>query len=347
MRAPWPAVHELVERLDPELACAHGLGPLAAQRLRALGREVPQVLAAEERSAQAANLIAPAVLKRCRSAYGGTLLVLKGPELAARYPGRARRFGDLDLLADDPDAAQAALLSAGFVLEDREWPPPGYDADHAHYHLHPLQLPGLPMNVEIHRRVKWPSELEAPPNEDLFGQAVAACVGVDGLLAPEPHQHAVLLAAHGWEEIPLRTLREVVDIAALLADCDPEHAEHVATQWGFGRAWRATVETVEWVLREREKPLSARLWARHLAAPREPTVVEMHLERLLSPFWLVPPRQAVRRAAKALIADLQPAPGETWGDKRRQVARALLHPLSQKSEHDRRSLRGRWRPRQR
>ena len=41
---------------------------------------------------------------------------MKGPEVAAHYPVPSDRpFGDLDLLVEDPEAAQRALIAAGFV----------------------------------------------------------------------------------------------------------------------------------------------------------------------------------------------------------------------------------------
>ena len=43
-------------------------------------------------------------------------MLMKGLEVAVRYPDPGSRyFQDLDLLADEPEAAQQALLGAGFV----------------------------------------------------------------------------------------------------------------------------------------------------------------------------------------------------------------------------------------
>ena len=47
------------------------------------------------------------------------MLVLKGPEVSALYPGRARMFVDLDLLVADAPAARKSLLAAGFEPADR------------------------------------------------------------------------------------------------------------------------------------------------------------------------------------------------------------------------------------
>jgi putative nucleotidyltransferase-like protein len=335
---PWDAVDRLIDRLDTDLVSQHGLGPLAARRLRERGLEVPEELFREDRAARTANLIAPTLLTRARAAYDGPLLLLKGPELSRRYPERARRFGDLDLLPGDADAAQAALLAAGFRLQERDWPPEGYDdARRPHYHLHPLEWPGLGLRIEIHRHVKWPDGLEPPPNDAFFEAASAASVGVDGLLAPHPNHHAILLASHAWGEVPMRRIRELVDVMVFVDDDRRDDLARLARQWRFERAWVATLGVADWILNDQAEPAFVRYWARYLRHLREPTVLEMHLQEWLSPFWLAPPRVAVRRALGAVANDFRPWPDQTWAHKRRQMVRALLHPFSPKSAHDRRS----------
>ena len=59
-----------------------------------------------------------------------------------------RSFGDLDLLTDDAEAAQAALLAAGF---QEVFEPEIYEDIH---HLRPLWWPGLPLVVELHTRAE-------------------------------------------------------------------------------------------------------------------------------------------------------------------------------------------------
>jgi hypothetical protein len=346
MTVRWDAVDRLIDRLGTEQASEHGLGPLAARRLRRRALAVPEQLFREDRAAATANLVAPALLARARAAYDGPLLLLKGPELANRYPDRARRFGDLDLLPEDADSAQAGLLAAGFRLQERDWPPEGYDEiRRPHYHLHPLEWPGLGLRVEIHRHVKWPEGLEPPPNEAFFEAGVPASVGVDGLLAPHPNHHAILLASHAWGEVPMRKLRELVDVLVFVDDDQRDELSRVARRWGFERGWSTTLGGADWVLHGAPEPAFVRIWARYLRHLREPTVIEMHLQEWLSPFWLAPPPIAVRRALAAVRHDFRPWPEQTWADKRRQTMRALLHPFSPKSAHDRRSGLGRWRPR--
>jgi hypothetical protein len=266
---------------------------------------------------------------------------VKGPELISRYPDDARRLADLDLLAGDAERAQAALLSARFALRQGSGGP-DYNL---HHHLHPLVWPGTALPIELHRRVAWPRGLESPRNEELFEAAVPASVGVDGILAPDPHQHAVLLASHIWREAPMQKLRALVDVLAFTNDDDREKLAEIARGWNFERGWSATLAAADWILREGSEPGFVRYWARNLRRLREPTVFEMHLQAWLSPFTLAAPRTAVRISATAALRDLRPRPQEGWAAKARRTAHAVLHPLSARSEHDRRSGQGRWRRR--
>jgi Uncharacterised nucleotidyltransferase len=344
----WDGVTRLLERMDPELAAEHGLGPLAARQRRLAGEEVPEHLSREERAGRTANLVAPALLKRARDAYDGPLLLVKGPELVARYPDAARRFGDLDLVAGDAEEAQAALLAAGFRLEDRDWPPEGYDDERRpHYHLHPLEWPGLGLRIEIHKHVKWPEGLQPPRNEELFEAAVPSIVGVEGLVAPNPDHHAVVLVSHAWGEIPMRRVRQLVDVLAFVDDGEREELRRLAARWGIERGWSSTLAVGDWLLRGQPEPRLVGVWASYLRELREPTVFEMHVQEWLSPFWLTSPRVAAGKSLEAVLRDLRPRPNQTWRGKVRQTFRALTHPRRTRTEHYvqsgyRRTATGRW-----
>lgn len=335
----WEGVDRVLERLGPELASEHGLGPIAARRLRLSSDEVPARLFREERAARTAALVAPALLKRIREAYSGPLLLVKGPELTVRYPDGSRRFGDLDLLPGDAEEAQAALLAAGFRLQDRpRWPPEGYDeVRRPHYHLHPLEWPGLGLRVEIHKHVKWPDGLRPPRNEELFEAAVPSVVGVEGIVAPNPHHHAVLLVSHAWGEVPMRKLRDLVDVLSFVDDGDRPDIRRQAAAWGIERGCESTLAVADWLLLDSPEPRLVGVWARYLRELREPTVLEMHIQEWLSPFWLTSPPTALRNALRAVLGDLRPRPNQTWGGKLRQTIRAVTHPFSSTSEHYERS----------
>jgi Uncharacterised nucleotidyltransferase len=335
----WEGVNALLERLTPELAAEHGLGPLAARLRRLAGDDVPDQLVREERAGRTASLVAPSLLTKAREAYSGPLLVVKGPELTARYPDGARRFGDLDIVAGNAEQAQAALLAAGFRLQKRRrWPPEGYDdVRRPHYHLHPLEWPGLGLRIEIHKHVKWPDGLPPPRNEELFEAAEPSVVGVDGILAPHPHHHAVILASHAWGEIPMRKLRQLVDVLAFVDDGERDELRRLAARWRIERGWSSTLAVGDWIFRKAPEPRLVGIWAPYLRELREPTVLEMHVQEWLSPFWLAAPATAIRKAFRAFFHDFQPRSDETWGSKLRQAVRALTHPFSSQSEHSARS----------
>lgn len=330
----WEGVDRLLRRLEPELASMHGLGPLAGRRLRLLGEAVPEPLAREERAARAAVLVVPSVLARVREAYDGPLLLLKGPALTRVYPDGARRISDLDVLAGDAERAQEALLAAGFRL----WPDSSSSDFAVHHHLHPLAWPGIPLPIEIHRRPAWPRGLSAPPNEELFEAALPAADGFDGILVPDPKQHAVLLASHTWREVPMHKVRALVDVLAFTEDEARGELTQIAARWKIERGWRSTIAAADWLLREGEEPRFVSYWARYLRSIREPTLFEMHLQEWLSPFWLTQPRTAAKLSGAAVLRDLRPGRHEDWSAKRRKIARALRHPLSAKSDHVRRSI---------
>jgi hypothetical protein len=328
----WEGVDQLLGQLGPERVSDHGLGALAARRLRAAGEALPQRLLREERAARVGGLVAPVLLSRARNAYDGPLLLVKGPELSRWYPDEARGFGDLDLVAADAERAQEMLLAAGFRLQ-----PGTPDVDYErHHHLHPLEWPGLALPIEIHRRAMWPEGLPAPTNDELFGAAVPAQVGVDGLLVPDLRQHVLLLAAHAWGEVPMRKLRQLVDVLVFADRCEAAELAELASRWGFARGWRATLDAANWLLLGGAEPAFVGIWGRYLRQLRDPTVLEMHVQEWLSPFTLAPPGPALRLSLAALRRDLVPHSNETWHAKRRRMTRALLHPLAPKSRYDHR-----------
>ena len=111
----------------------------------------------------------------------------------------------------------------------------------------------------------------------------------EGFLALPSAQHGLVLAAHSWAHEPLRRLRDLVDIAAVAADADRSQVETIAEKWGIARLWRSTDDAIVSTLADSETPLSIRIWARNLAQVRERTVLENHLERWLSDFWILAP----------------------------------------------------------
>lgn len=329
--ALWRATDALVDAAPSlrELRW-HRLHLLAADRWRAEGREVAAELEHEERLAGLRLTAAPMVLQRIRDAYDGRFALIKGYEVAVRFPDPLTRpFVDIDLLAEDAVAAHAALRAAGFVeIGD----PERYLEIH---HLRPLSLPGLTVPVEIHHKPKWPKGLVPPPTKDLLDRAVPSETGIDGIEALAPADHALVLAAHSWAHLPLRRLLELVDIALVSGEADPQEIEAHARGCGFERVWRTTKGSVDSLFYGGPPIAAQKLWARHLADARERTVFESHVERWLSPFWALPPVKATSAMGSTLRAEVGPAEGETWRGKLTRIRRALRNASASRSEHER------------
>ena len=324
----WAAVDRLVDRA-PSLAdlSSHRLELLAGRRWRALGKPVPPAVVDQERRAAVVQLAAPVLLGRVRAAYEGELALLKGLEVARRYPEPGlRMFGDVDLLADDADSAQRALLAAGF----REVGDPSLYEDI--HHLRPLQWPDLPLVVELHSRPKWVEGIApAPSTAELLAAAVPGPHGFDVL---PPAHHALLLAAHSWAHEPLRRLRDIVDVVAVAEAGGWDDVTALARSWRVERLWRSTRAVANAVLYGGRRPLAVRLWAQNLETARERTVLENHLQRWFSDFSIMPAHRAAARMPATLAGEISPEGGEGWRPKLSRSRHAIRNASRRRSEHD-------------
>jgi putative nucleotidyltransferase-like protein len=327
----WEAAEELARRA-PSLddLRLHRLHLLAARARRRAGEPVEDALRHEAMLAAASTLAVPVLLSRVREVCDDAILVMKGPEVGARYPDPALRpCKDLDLLVEHPVGVQRALRAAGFVPTGT---PHIYEGIH---HLRPLMLPGLPVTIEVHARPKWPDGLQAPPAEELFDVAVPSATGVDGIVTLPVAHHAVVLAAHAWAHEPLSCAGRLLDVSAM--EADPVEAEAIARRWGCRRMWRTTRWAAAALFENGRNPFAMRLWARHLEQARERTVFERHLMRTAGELWGLPPSKAAP-AALAWVADSAGrTPGEPWGQKLERARSAFGHAALPKSEHDRRT----------
>jgi hypothetical protein len=326
----WRAAHELADRArGPADLRAHGLHLIGAARLRALGRPVPDELVVEERRAAMANLAVPALLLRARAAYGGKLMIMKGPEVALRYPDPVLRpFKDIDLLADDAVAAQRALIAAGF----EEVGP--HDEYANGPHLRSLAWPGLPTTIEVHRAVHWVDGLSAPSPDEILDAAEPSRLGVAGILAPAPHHHVLLLTAHAWAHEPLRRLVELVDVAALSQETGVAAVQALARRWRCERLWLSTQRAIDAVLYGASRPLALRTWARHLPDARERTVLESRLQRLAGPAWGLSARNVPWAVLCACAKHLRRHGDEPWRAKLARTGRLMRDAPLPISEHD-------------
>jgi hypothetical protein len=327
----WERVDALIDRAPSEADIrGHRLEVLAARRLRSRALPIPEDFAALERLAAIVSMTAPLVLSHVRAAYDAPTIVMKGPELAAYYPETALRwYGDIDLLVEDVAEAQQALLAAGF---EEVGAPELYVGIH---HVRPLRAPGTPLPVELHSRPKWFGPSSPPRTDELFAAAVPGTTGVPGMLALPPEEHVVLLAAHSWAHEPLRRLRDLVDIAAVVAHGDRARAEALAEAWGVGRLWKTTLAAVDAVFADRRTPWSMRVWAQNLRRVHERTVLENHLQRWLSDFFAMPPADALARVPKTLTSEIRPAADESWRDKLLRMSLAFRNATQRRSVHER------------
>ncbi len=325
----WDAVDELVDRA-PRVSdlTFHRLHLLGARRYRETGRLVPRELAEAERNAAILNLVVPLVLEKVRNAYDRTILVMKGPEAAARYPDPTLRpFGDLDLLVPDAAEAQRALLAAGFRTAGA--PEPYVDI----HHLQPLQWGDIPLLVEIHDRPKWPAGLPLPSRAELLASAIPGSTGVPGVLTLPPELHAMVIAAHSWAHRPLAWIGHLVDLAAMTAELDRDELDRTAADLGMRRLWRTSIAATDALFEDASTPFALRLWARNLVDAREQTVFGSHLTRWLPPWWALSPRAALRANSVTLSRELGPLRNEPWGQKLRRTVRAFRHAGRRLSEH--------------
>lgn len=321
----WERVGELADRAQRLSDLRHHkLHLLAASRMRARGEEVPAELVEEERRLAAVSLSAGMLLRRIRSVSDVPMIVMKGPEAAARWPqARLRPWKDLDLLVEDAPALQHALLAAGFV---EVGDPALYEDIH---HLRPLLAPDIPLTIEIHMRPKWP-EGRTPSFAELYEAAVPGVfASIPDVLAPAPEHHAVLLAGHAWEHNPLNCVGQLADVAALTLEGGREAADAVAREWEIPKLWAATQRAIDEVLLAPDAAGRSPIWRRHLTEARERTVFEDHVERLVGPMAAGSPSDATRALARTLL----PAPDENWSAKVRRTGRALRNASLRRSDH--------------
>jgi len=323
----WQAVDELLDGADVAGIRANKLGALAARLRRRAGRPVPPPLAGDERGAAVAVTMARPLLEHVRSVCDGPLVLVKGPEVARLYPGSARTFGDVDLLAGNAHAAQRALVAAGYTEVDDP------DAFLDHHHLQPLKSPRVGLKVELHTAPLWPPGTTPPPLAEILERSVPAGIGVEGISAPDPVDHAVILAAHAWSHDPLQTLRDLVDIAAVCGSCSEAELARTAKAWGVPKIWRTTQHAIAALFEDGRSTVPLLTWARHLRSVRERTLIDSHLMRWLHVFWELPPGAALGDLRAAVRLTLLPAPGESWRRKLARTGYSFRHPGEPMSAH--------------
>ena len=248
-------------------------------------------------------------------------------QVARLYPPNGRRFADIDVLTPNAVDVQNALIAAGFVVNVNGQLAP----DH---HLPPLLWPTLPLEVEVHSGVNWPRWLTPPNVEEIVEAAVASRLGIDGLFAPSAVHHSLMLAAHACERRPLRSLRDLLDVAVVSAEAAEDEIERVAAAWGMVPIWRTTRATIDGLFFGGPQTVPLRSWARHLGEVRDRTILESHLERLFSGYWCMPTPAALVKTVRALRDEVVPSGDESWRQKLVRSLAALRHPAMGLEQHD-------------
>jgi Uncharacterised nucleotidyltransferase len=319
----WGAVADLLDSASLPGILAHKLGPLAAWRLRERGDPVPGAVREEARAASLAFLTAAPLVARIRESCDGALILLKGPEVAYLYPSHARRFVDVDILAHRPVDVYESLLAAGFVHA-----PEPEELGDDHHHLPPLKWPTLALAIEVHASPNWMPGTHPAPLGEIFEAAQPSALGIEGVYAPSPLHHALILASHAWRHAPLDTVRDLVDVAAMTACADAEDVTRTAAAWRMDRVWKQTARAVDALFYGGPRSVPLRTWARHLPAVREQSVFASDLRNVVAPFWAVAPHHAARYAGRAMADAVRPGPGERWSDSLARALKGLRDPTA-------------------
>jgi hypothetical protein len=321
----WAAADELIAQ-SPGIAALrhHSLDLLAARQRRTSGLDIDPGLRDAERLAALRVVSVPYVLNMIRSSVDHPMILMKGPEVAAAYQfPECRPFGDLDILTPDVDAAYAALLRAGFTTIGIS------DAGH---HAPPLVWPGVPLRIELHGKLKYVARLREPSIDELLRLTRPSRTGVQGVEGLVPAAHSVLLAVHAWAHGPLERLGQLIDVAAVLLECDQGRADDTARRWGCERLWRTTCAAIDGLLRGGSPSTPLRTWARHLPTAREPRVAERSLARIAAPVWALPWRGVPAGVSAELLRVVQRYEWESRDDHLLRTRQALRHPFSPVSE---------------
>lgn len=271
----WISLDRIIETAPNASALrTHGLGPIAAARLRQRGEQVPDDIDRLARGAVYASITAAPLLQKVIDVLQEPVVLLKGPEVARFYPERTMRtYGDLDLLVSDYARAERKLIEAGFaelipnrIVEGQQ-------------HDSPLGLSNLALMIELHRHPGWLRWLTPPSEQELRQVAIPSVTGVDGAFALPPEHLVLFLASHAWRHNPYHSLIHLVDIELVRQQTDPERVTYLAKQWGIEPVWNHLCAMIDWFIYQQNDPpgIVHRWWARHFDEMREQTLFEFYL----------------------------------------------------------------------
>lgn len=233
------------------------------------------------------------MLQRVRDAIDGPLVIIKGAEVAAYYPRPGLRlWSDLDLVVPDSARALRQLCAAGFVAD-------GGAMRDGHHHEVGLSRPGSGLKVELHHALPLPEWGRQPGVAWLLDHAEPSRTGIDGLLAPRPSVHAVIVAAHAWRHCPFRSVLDLLDEELLLVgDGNRDAASAVAAELGLRRLWNAEREVGDAIFHG-GPPVRrlARPFARDLTSCSERSATKVVAAVAAGPLFADAPAAALRALA--------------------------------------------------
>jgi hypothetical protein len=286
-------------------------------------REGPQ---AEQVDSAVQQMMAEVALKQIREAFDGRLVLYKGLELANRYEDPSERSsGDIDVITDDPDGLFETLGSLGYqhvtlsLVEQETAESSGPSAYSTYHHLWPLERPGWPVVIEVHRSPGWLPGMTPPTTAALLETAVPTCLGLDGIEALDPAAHGVCVAVHSWRDRPFARRRDLTDIDLLLDTPETaSRADHLAADWGVARIWAWYRNAIAAAQGSQRAVPAVRLLGGDRFETRTSSKLADYLVRYAGRFLIDAPVQHRAEILRALRTDTGPLRGEPFRRKLRR-----------------------------
>jgi hypothetical protein len=295
----WPGVaNTIAAHPDASLLRAQGLSALAAAYWNETDHPIADELDSDRASATALGLQAERMLHQVADLAAQPFLLMKGPELATRYPEPGlRELNDLDLLVLDTSVIEQSLLRSGWSTYTGPGELRWYDDIH---HARPLVAPGSSLPMEPHRRPNWPTWGRPPEFAELHEASVASTLGIEGVRTPSVEHHALLVLAHSWAHMPFERFSQLIDFALLVEECNTVELAACARRWQLSKLLSVGLATIDSVLlAHRRDSAMVRWFAPHLRTLEPPARAREQLDRYMSSFLVTTPTRAASAMAAA------------------------------------------------
>jgi hypothetical protein len=302
---------------------SHGLHLLAAHSLVKLELPLSDDLRRDWEAATARTLIVPIIIGQLSSALGEPVVLVKGAEIAQRYPDPAARgYSDIDILVQDLPRALDRLRHAGFDE---------LNIAVAGHHV-TVQASGLPIPVEVHGRLNWPRWATPPSTSDLIRVAMPSRAFPCTARTLPPDLHTVYVAAHAWLHCPLTQLADLVDIAALGSESSFAQLASRAAELRLDRLWHFSLQAGRAVFagEPAPSPLVRRLMPD--VAARDAVSHREHVLRQFAGGLAAPSPASRAQAIVSSVSDhLAPRPGESPLGRVRALVSGSLKNVDERS----------------